>query len=353
MDIYWIKDKRKCGPATVPDILSKVQTDELTADTLGWHAGCASWLPLRELPALADFLNRREEPEDEGSATPHGADEEPAREEETPAEGAGTPADRPVPGLPPLPAAPGTPAALPPGYTLQMRVYLPGPVVRLLARLVDYALYATAFYAIMQLRGVPYDASLMLNANPLMWLPMLAIEAFMLSTWGTTPGKALMGIRMNTFGEVGKLGFFRAFMRSLMAFTLGMGIMMPIMMPVMLALSYMLLRRRGITQWDALCSTLPVQKAPALPSRYVLAVIALYICLVLAGSCLKPWIPGMLGDMEKQNPKLARTLRELMPEEKPAKAAPAPKAAEAAPATPAAPEAPAAPALFDPSLPGT
>ena len=61
MDIYWIADKRQCGPATVPDVLSLVQMGELSPDTRGWHAGCENWMPLRELPALADFLKEKEE----------------------------------------------------------------------------------------------------------------------------------------------------------------------------------------------------------------------------------------------------------------------------------------------------
>ncbi len=59
MDIYWIKDKSQCGPSTVPDVISLLQMGELTPETLGWHAGCKKWLPLRELPALADFLNKK------------------------------------------------------------------------------------------------------------------------------------------------------------------------------------------------------------------------------------------------------------------------------------------------------
>ena len=61
MDIYWIADKRQCGPATVPDVLSLVQMGELSPDTRGWHAGCENWMPLRELPALADFMKEKEE----------------------------------------------------------------------------------------------------------------------------------------------------------------------------------------------------------------------------------------------------------------------------------------------------
>ena len=346
MDIYWIQDKRKCGPATVPDILSKIQAGELTKQTRGWHKGCGSeWLPLEELPALADFLHREE------AIIEREINEELAREEEgvTPqAEPAApaTPTPSAIPsrlkGLPPLPhvreAAEADTTPLPPGMEGAMRVYLPSPSARLLARFVDYGLYTAAYYGLMMARGVEYDITLWLNANPLLWLPMAAIEAALLSTWGTTPGKALMGIRMNTFGEAPRLGFFRAFMRSIMVFTLGAGVMLPIMMPVMLALSFWLLRRRGITQWDALCSTLPILKAPAQPARYVLAIIGLYICTVVTGSCLKPWWPGILGDIEKENPEWAQTLRQMMP--------------KGAAATPKPQPQPEAGKTFDTSLPG-
>ncbi|HIX20727.1 MAG TPA: DUF4339 domain-containing protein, partial [Candidatus Akkermansia intestinigallinarum] len=76
MDIYWIKDKRRCGPATVPDVISLVQMGEISPDTKGWHAGCKQWMPLRELPALSDFLNELEE----RSAQPEDADRDDADE---------------------------------------------------------------------------------------------------------------------------------------------------------------------------------------------------------------------------------------------------------------------------------
>ena len=111
MDIYWIADKRKCGPATVPDVISLVQMGELTPDTKGWHAGCEQWMPLRELPALVDFLQEKPAPE---------AEEE----------------------LPPVPAA-GAEAEERPDVVPEnaVRVYLPSPAARMLARLVDMALY--------------------------------------------------------------------------------------------------------------------------------------------------------------------------------------------------------------------
>ncbi len=330
MDIYWIKDKQRRGPATVPDVISQLQVGELTPETLGWHKGCANWQPLKELPALADFLNKPAEL----------PDEEPEQEEDFPSSPAPAVEAAPLPPAPQL-AQEASADATTPDVTAQ-RIYLPSPLARLLARLVDYSLYTMLFYGALYLREVPYDAALMLSVNPLLWLPMVIIEALLLSTWGTTPGKAMMGIRLTTFGEVPRLSFLRAFWRSLMVFTLGMGLMMPQVMLLMLLLEYWMLRRRGITPWDARCSTLPTQQAPALPSRYVLAVITLYSSAVVAAGCVQPWFPRMIQKIEQNSPAVAETLRRHLPpqmlqEEKPA-----------APAAPAEP----APEAGNNSLPG-
>ncbi len=338
MDIYWIKDKQRCGPSTVPDVISLLQTGELTPDTLGWHAGCQKWLPLRELPALADFLNKKapadkEPPADEEEAdAPQSTDEAGASLPEPP-QPAPDEAPAPLPGTPGPTATAGEDAS-PQSYATQ-RVYLPRPIARLLARFVDYGLYAILYGAVISTRGIPYDAALLLSVNPLLWLPMLLLEAWMLSTWGTTPGKALMGIRVTTFGDASRLSFMRALLRALMAFTLGTGLMIPQLLPIMLALEYWMLRRRGITPWDARSSTLPTQKEPATPSRYLLAVISLYVSSVLFFACIKPWLPGMIDEIAATNPEMAQKLRELMPEEKPAPAAPTLQTTPAAPVTPA------------------
>ncbi len=352
MDIYWIKDKQRCGPATVPDVISRLQMNELTPDTLGWHAGCSAWRPLRELPALADFLNP--------DAAAPAAEEAPATPGETASPAAAAEESQSTayeaPAAPEAEAAPPRSDDTPQGAYTAMRVYLPSPVARLLARLVDYSLYTVLFYGALYLRDVPYDARLLLSVNPLLWLPMVLIEATLLSTWGTTPGKALMGIRVTTFGDVPRLSFVRAVMRSLMVFILGTGVMMPQLLPIMLAFEYWMLRRRGITPWDARCSTLPTQQQPALPSRYVLAVITLYTAGVVAASCMQPWFNDMVADIERSNPGLAQTLRQYLPETKPEPPQPAaePLLQLPEPAFRTAPGAapPAAPAPMDTSLPG-
>ncbi len=343
MDIYWIKDKRQCGPATVPDIISQLQMGELTPETLGWHTGCKKWLPLRELPALADFLNKEVATQAEGETAEAPSpqhDEEPAP---APAESAESDEVTQANTSPPAPGSINGDNPL--RDYVSRRVYLPNPVARLLARFVDYGLYAVLYGGIVALRGLPYDASLLLSVNPLLWLPMLLLEAWMLSTWGTTPGKALMGIRVTTFGEVQRLSYLRALLRAFTVFTLGTGMMLPQLLPIMLVFQYWMLRRRGITLWDARSSTLPTQKEPLTPSRYVLAVISLYVSAVLFISSMKPWLPAMLDDIGRQNPEMAQSLRKFMPEAPPT---PAPATTATAPTA----AKPAAPVHQDTTLPG-
>ncbi len=323
MDIYWIKDKRKCGPSTVPDVISLVQMGELTPESLGWHAGCPKWLPLRELPALADFLNKEEDAD---------SPEEEDRDEDEPAPAAeeGLPPAKEELPLPPLPESPSDAGSL--------RLYLPSPAARLMARLVDCALYATLLYGGFYLYQVPYERTLLPMDNPLIWLPMVLLEAILLASRGTTPGKALMGIRVHTFPENGKPSFLRALGRSISVFTLGMGMMyvsLPLL-PLMMGLSYWRLRRVGITSWDARCATMTVQQKPSTPSRFVLAAVTLYIGLNVVGACLQPWTAAILDDMEKISPETATTLRGMLPrnmrpEPPAATPAPAPQAQQGPP----------------------
>ncbi len=331
MDIYWIKDKRQCGPSTVPDVISLLQVGELAPDTLGWHAGCPGWVPMRELPALADFLHQKDEAGQEEQDLP-AIPTPPADTQETPAAPQLDQATAPE-------AADSNPSA---DREASPRVYLPSPVARLLARFVDCALYTLLYSSVIAMRGIPYDASLLLTLNPLLWMPMLVLEAWMLSTWGTTPGKALMGIRVTTFGNVPRLNFLRALLRALMVFTLGLGLMISQLLPIMLAFEFWMLRRRGITPWDARNSTLPTQKFPATPSRYTLSVVILYVSLILFFNCMKPWLPGMVDDIGRDQPEMAAALRELMPEME----------QQPAPAAPAQELFPEVPAPQDTSLPG-
>lgn len=282
MDIYWIADKRQCGPATVPDVLSLVQMGELSPDARGWHAGCERWMPLRELPALADFLNKKEEAPQRDELPPVPSDEETPKEEKEP--------------------------VLPPGA---VRVYLPTPVERLLARLADISLYMALFYGVIYARQIPFDTAL-LPSSPMVWLGYVLLEAVLVHFLGTTPGKAMLGIQVRCVGE-GRMTIGRSLSRACLVFVGGLGMMISVLPLIMMVFSLVALRKKGITMWDARSSTLPLQMQPAKTMRRFLVVLAILIAFQLAGSCLVPWTEEMMTAVEAQNPALAEWLRESLP----------------------------------------
>jgi len=74
-------------------------------------------------------------------------------------------------------------------------------------------------------------------------------EALLMSTIGTTPGKALFGIRVHT-KDGGKLSYTTAFGRSFLVNCRGVGLGLPIVSLVALAFAYRDLRLSGTTAWD-------------------------------------------------------------------------------------------------------
>ncbi len=283
MDIYWIADKKKCGPITVPDIISRVQMGELSPETKGWHVGCEQWMPLRELPALADFL------------------------QETPAEAA--PAAEPVEAESAVaPAGEGLPTGLPENA---VRVYLPSPASRLLARLVDISLYMALLYTAFYVRQIPYDAALM-PSNPLIWLGYVVLEALLVNFTGGTPGKHLLGIQLRVVGE-GQMSIGRSLSRSCLAFIGGMGMMVSLLPLIMMGFSWWQLRSRGITMWDARCQTLPIMLRPSFVLRQILAVLVIFMAFNITCTCMEPWLEPMVQQVESQSPEAGQFLRSMMP----------------------------------------
>lgn len=303
MDIYWIdKERKRCGPATVPDMISKVRTGELSAtETLGWHAGAVGWVPLQELPALTDFLCEHVSKHityDPNDTLPELDDND----------------------VPPALAQMEEPAApreedMPRGV---LRVYLPAPHIRLLARMVDMGVYMVLVYAACRVLNVPFHPSL-LPFGPLLWLGMLVLEALLLCTRGTTPGKALFGIRVQDMagGRGLPLSFGRAFARSMLVFVMGLGMMLSVLPFLAMGISRWQLGRRGLTAWDARCGSLPVQKGPAPGTRTLVAVLLLFCCMQCTSMLMEPWLPAMVDMVKKQNPQMGETFRHLMEQAQP------------------------------------
>ena len=78
----------------------------------------------------------------------------------------------------------------------------------------------------------------------------IAIETVLLSTWGTTPGKWLLGITLRT-RQGGKLDAGAALRRSFNVWLKGLGLGIPIVCLITLAASHKRLTKQGETSWDA------------------------------------------------------------------------------------------------------
>ncbi len=290
MDIYWIKDKKRCGPATVPDVISMVQMGELSPDTLGWHTGCAGWSPLSTLPALEEALKEKND---------NGGDE--AKLPPLPPPASQTP-------LPQSPAIDVTINHQPPAKEQQAQIKLPAPWVRLLARLVDCSIYAAIAATVVALCGLNFNNIIM----PLFWAPMIILEALLLSRRGATPGKMLMGITIGTIGTNQKLTFRRALYRSISVNVIGMGCLLFPVALITITFSYFMLTKRGITIWDAQSLTLPLQVRKTNFGHGAAAVIIMYAMTQITGYSLL-YTPGALESIEQVSPDTAKQLREIMP----------------------------------------
>lgn len=77
----------------------------------------------------------------------------------------------------------------------------------------------------------------------------LLIEAFCISRFGTTPGKALYGISLRT-AEGRRLPFRLAFWRAFAVLVRGQGLWIPFVNLVTIVVAYVTLKRDGQTTWD-------------------------------------------------------------------------------------------------------
>ena len=123
------------------------------------------------------------------------------------------------------------------------------PWVRWWARLLDYLIFAFFCAPIAH-----YFTPAIMEAEEFI-LSMLVVfgwifvESFLLSTCGTTPGKWLMKISLNS-KDNGNLSFQNALKRSLYVWSAGMGIGYPILALVTLIMGYRTLKTHGIARWD-------------------------------------------------------------------------------------------------------
>jgi uncharacterized RDD family membrane protein YckC len=199
-------------------------TGVLPPDTLVWSSGMQSWQPASELPEFQLLGHRPGSPPPippaERPATagwPNAADQA-RRDEPSPAEA----------------VADSTPR----------------PWLRWAARLIDFG----CFCVVLGVAGELVSPGVALRVNEyalniLALALMVPVEAMVLSGFGTTPGKALLRIKVaNADGS--RLDFGTAFNRSFQVWMRGLALGIPIVMLFTMAFGYNRLTSTGSTHWD-------------------------------------------------------------------------------------------------------
>ncbi|MEW6642503.1 MAG: RDD family protein [Pseudomonadota bacterium] len=227
---YYVDHKGEtAGPVDFGGLADALRTNGTGLNTLVWIDGMAGWAKAAETPTIVERLRLRR------SAVP-----------------------------PPSPRGPGAaPAArIDPSRsgTLSDLTTNTHPWRRFFARGLD-ASFATLPFAIVAIVVLVLGVAIFSALSPLLLalLPFpllllvavffLLIEAFCLSRFGTTPGKALYGISVRT-KEGKRLSFKLAFWRAFAVFVRGQALWLPFVSLITGIVAYITLKRDGQTTWD-------------------------------------------------------------------------------------------------------
>lgn len=269
MDIYYAIGQKKQAPVPAVEMISMLERGDVTEETMGWHRGCDSWMPLKELPALHGFFTGQFGRKNE---------EEPFDEDIT--EMLIPPSDAKVPGQQER-------VLEAPRDEVSRCVEIPAPSLRFYARVFDLIIYLLIYFAFLRTTFDHFDVKFF---NPLAWLPFVILETVCLMIWGTTPGKALLGMHV-VMMDGGKPGFKRLLIRSFYVIFFGMGLVTTVFTPVLLGLSWWWTKKNVLTPWDQRLSTLvEIHRKVAFP-RIILLLVITFALLQGIGLLAEPWLP--------------------------------------------------------------
>ncbi len=124
------------------------------------------------------------------------------------------------------------------------------PWVRYWARSFDYYLFSVPWLFLVSIGQEPglSSGNSLVSAMIIVFLWMF-IEAWLLSYYGTTPGKWLFRTRLShPYGR--QITYLQALVRSMKIWMRGLGIGIPIVSLITLIVAYTRIERRGVTSWD-------------------------------------------------------------------------------------------------------
>ena len=250
MEIWLIEDEEKTGPFQSYEVRSRIERGELRGGEMAWHESSKDWVPLREMELFRTEFEMEEE--------------------------------RLFP--PPVPVK-------------------PRPFVRFWARWFDWHLYSVFAFGLMRLMGldmVAAVASIMFMMTYL--LPWAIMEGISIHVTGTTPGKWLLGIRVQQI-DGGQVTLGASVRRALRVIFYGIGLNVPIFREICHGIALWYIFKFRATWWDrAGGSEVRVARIPEL--RIVLFVFAFLGVMLVSGLVMKPLMDDTLRRLQEEYPQL-------------------------------------------------
>lgn len=139
----------------------------------------------------------------------------------------------------------------------------PRPWTRFAARYIDCAIYGVLFYFLLELtapiifqylRELPKLVAYIVFAYIMLPIFWATLEATLISSWGYTPGKWILGVVVTTHNGQ-QPTFMQAFMRTLLVWLAVSGLYIPFANIAVQATEYFRYKRSGITMWDTICGS--------------------------------------------------------------------------------------------------
>ncbi|MFQ3224766.1 MAG: putative RDD family membrane protein YckC [Lentimonas sp.] len=207
---HYAESDQTTGPISEAELIQLFESGRLPKHSLVWTEGQADWLPASEIDELTPRV----------TAPTHNTRLAPRRE-----------------------IRDSDDDFIPTGEQLR-------PWIRNWARGIDFILFSVgAGLAIGVIYAPALDQIPEMIFGIILLIAYLFVEPIMLMSWGTTPGKFLLSVRLRN-EDGSKLSYGEGLTRSFKVLTLGQGLGIPLISLVTHILAYNRLTNRGITAWD-------------------------------------------------------------------------------------------------------